>query len=717
MERKARINIYIFSLVLCSLLGSRFHSFGSLLKDNRALAVFSPDPPVVNPATSVTTSGFDASWSTVAGAIEYRLDVSTSPSFSSFIAGYNDLSVASTTQSVSGLVAGQTYYFRVRSNDGIGFSVNSNTEFITTQTDPPFLTDPTYITSTSFRLNWILSNGATGYELDLATDAGFSDLVLSAQPVSATYYDVAGMTAGTTYFYRVRAITSGGNSSNSSEESLTTIPEAPLAVAATAINSTGFTANWNTVTGATEYRLDLSLYPSFSSFIPGYTDYSIAANSLAIVGLVEGQTYYYRIRAMNNGGSSDNSNSITTTTIPVAPTANSATSILGTGFTANWSNVSGSTEYRIDVANNSSFSPNLASYSNRQVLSNSLSVSGLTSTTTYYYRVRALSSGGASDNSNIIIVPGAPVASSGSGATTSSFVANWNSVTDATEYRLDVSTDAAFSNILSSYNNLSVLSENQTVSGLSAGKIYYYRVRAVSSGGTSINSNSINISTVPDAPTAAAATSISPDQFTANWGSTIGASSYRVDVATDVAFSSLILNDVSVAGTSTAVTGLDPGQTYYYRVRAVNSGGASASSNTISLNTTPEAPVANDATGIATTQFTAVWDAVPGANDYLLDVSTNSGFTSFLSGYNGFVTTSTNRTISSLLAGTTYYYRVRARNTGGIGDYSNDITAVTIATAPVATAATSVSKNSFIANWNSSAGATSYKLDVAVDNT
>ena len=44
-------------------------------------------------------------------------------------------------------------------------------------------------------------------------------------------------------------------------------------------------------------------------------------------------------------------------------------------------------------------------------------------------------------------------------------------------------------------------------------------------------------------------------------------------------------NDLSVSDTSKAVTGLSPNGTYYYRVRAVNAGGTSSNSNTVTAVT------------------------------------------------------------------------------------------------------------------------------------
>ena len=80
--------------------------------------------------------------------------------------------------------------------------------------------------------------------------------------------------------------------------------------------------------------------------------------------------------------------------IPSIPTSSAATSIGGTGFTANWSTVSGVTGYRIDVATDATFTSMVSGYDNLYISgqsTSSLNVTGLSSNTTYYYRVRGAS--------------------------------------------------------------------------------------------------------------------------------------------------------------------------------------------------------------------------------------------------------------------------------------------------------------------------------------
>lgn len=90
---------------------------------------------------------------------------------------------------------------------------------------------------------------------------------------------------------------------------------APNATAATSITSSGFTANWDTVTGATGYYLDLATDNGFSSMVSGYNNLDVGkVTSKAVTGLTASTDYYYRVRAYDGTNTSSNSNTISVTT-------------------------------------------------------------------------------------------------------------------------------------------------------------------------------------------------------------------------------------------------------------------------------------------------------------------------------------------------------------------------------------------------------------------
>ena len=124
----------------------------------------------------------------------------------------------------------------------------------------------------------------------------------------------SGMTAGTLIHYRGYADNSSGRG-YSADATLWTVPNAPTANEESNVGATDFDANWSAATGATGYRLDVATDSGFSSKLPAYDNLNVGAVvTYPVSGLSPGETYYYRVRAVNSGGTSTNSSIITAIT-------------------------------------------------------------------------------------------------------------------------------------------------------------------------------------------------------------------------------------------------------------------------------------------------------------------------------------------------------------------------------------------------------------------
>ncbi len=721
--------------------------------------VAGPSAPVATAATNISQTAFDANWNASTSATGYYLDVATDAGFTSFVSGYDNLDVGNvTTKNVTGLNAGSDYYYRVRAYNANGTSGNSNIISLTTTPNAPsapVATAATNISQTSFDANWNVATGATGYYLDVATDAGFTTFVSGYDNLdvsNVTTYNVSGLSAATDYYYRIRAYNSGGTSGNSNVISLTTLPNPPnppVATAATNISQTAFDANWNASTDTDDltftadgYYLDVATDAGFTSFVSGYQNLDVGNVTTYSVTALSAQTdYYYRVRAYNTGGTSSNSNVISVTTTPNAPSppvATAATNIAQTSFDANWDASSGATGYYLDVATDNGFTSMVPGYDNLDVSNvTTYSVSGLSAQTDYYYRIRAYNTGGTSSNSNIISLttlpnpPAAPVATAATNVQQTFFEANWDASTGATGYYLDVATDNGFTSMVPGYDNLDVSNvTTYNVTGLSAQTDYYYRVRAYNTGGASANSNVISVTTLPfdpNAPVALPATNIQQTSFDANWEAVAGAITYYLDVATDIAFTSFVAgyNNLNTGNvTIYSVSGLTGGTDYYYRVRSETGGGTSSNSNIIVVTTLPGVPLpptALPASMIQASSFDANWDPSAGADGYYLDVATDNGFVNLLPSYDNLdVGNLTTYSVTGLDPDTYYYYRLRAYNISGTSGNSNIVEVITlmeIPLPPVAINATLIQSHSFNANWEPSLGADAYYLDVSSDNS
>ncbi|MBA3323690.1 MAG: fibronectin type III domain-containing protein [Pyrinomonadaceae bacterium] len=129
-----------------------------------------------------------------------------------------ELLANATTYGDTALAFNTVYTYRVRAYNSGGNSAYSNIASATTQVPPPTPpAAPTNLVGTSVSANQINlqwtdnSNNETGFRIERSTD-GIAFPLIDTVGQNITSYSGAGLTAGTFYYYRVRAYNAQGNS-------------------------------------------------------------------------------------------------------------------------------------------------------------------------------------------------------------------------------------------------------------------------------------------------------------------------------------------------------------------------------------------------------------------------------------------------------------------------------------------------------------------------
>ncbi len=280
--------------------------------------------------------------------------------------------------------------------------------------------------------------------------------------------------------------------------------------------------------------------------------------------------------------------------------------------------------------------------------------------------------------------------------------------------------------------------------GLSAGTMRHYQVRAINSVGPSVPSNTANASTdpatAPGPPTSLTAKASGQTTINLSWtapSNTGGAAitGYRIEESTNggASFTNLI-EDTKSTSTTYSHTGLSAGTTRHYQVRAINSVGPSVPSNTANASTDPATapgpPTSLTAKASGQTTINLSWTAPSNTGGaaitgYKIEVSTNGG-TSFTNLVEDTKSTTTTYSHTGLSAGTTRHYRVSAINSAGTGSASNiasattDVPIATVAAAPTSLRAKASGQTMINLSWTAptntgGAAITGYRIAVSTN--
>ena len=682
-------------------------------------------------ALAASPSSINLSWTapSITGQTNYVLQRCQGAGCASFV---QIATPAGTSYTDTGLAANTSYSYRVAAAySSSGLSPYSNVVSATTQPLPPPAA-PTKLAAvaaspSSINLSWTASTGPglTNYVVQRCRGAFCGNFMQIATPVGITYSDT-GLTANTSYSYRVQAANSSGKlSSYSNVASATTLaqpPTAPGNLTATAASTTQINLSWT----ASSSSIGLANYVVQRCLTSSCTLVTIAtptSTTYTDTALTPYTGYSYQVQAVDTAkNSSSYSNMASATTLAQPPTAPgnltataASTTQINLSWTASTSTV-GLANYVVQRCLTSSCTfvtiatPTSTTYAD----------TALTPNTGYSYQVQAIDTAkNSSAFSNVASAttlaqpPTAPGNLTATAASTTQINLSWTASTST----VGVANYVVQRCLTSSCAFVTIATPTGTTyadTALTPNTGYSYQVQAVDTAkNSSAFSNVASATTLAQPPTAPAsltATAASTTQINLSWSassSSIGVANYVVQrcLTSSCAFVTI----ATPTSTTYADTALTPNTDYSYQVQAIDTAkNSSAFSNLASATTLAQPPTAPGnltATAASTTQINLSWSASSssiGLANYVVQRCQGTGCSNFVQIA---APTSTAYSDTELLANTSYSYQIAAADTAGnLSPFSGMASAVTQAppTAPGSLSAVVASTTQINLSWTAS---------------
>ena len=600
---------------------------------------------------------------------------------------------SSSPYTLSGLTNGTAYSIRVAANNAAGRGAYTATIDRTPATVPGA---PGSMTATSgsvsgrLALSWTApastgGSAITSYTVEYTPSGGSAQTVSTG--TTATTFNLDGLTGGTSYSVRVRAVNAigAGSYSTSASGAPATTPGTPTGLTATGGSASGrlalsWTAPSTGGSAITSYTVEYT--PSGGSA----QTVSTSATSYNLDGLTNGTSYSVRVRAVNaiGAGSYSTSASGTPATVPGAPTALAGT--IGNGSVAmSWTAPADNggaaiTNYTVE------YTPSGGSAATVTASSSPYTLTGLTNGTTYSIRVAANNAAGRGAYTTAITRTPATVPDSVAGVIVTSGTASgrlalsWTAPSNGGSAITSYTVEYTASGVSAQTVSTGTSATSYNLDGLTNGTLYSVRVRAVNvigAGGYNDAVPSGTPATVPGAPTSLAGT-IGNASVALSWTAPADNGGAAITNYT-VEYTPSGGSAATVTATSSpyTLTGLTNGTTYSIRVAAYNSAGRGAYTTAITRTpaTTPGTPAGLAATA-GNAQVALSWTA-PASNggaaitSYDAQYSSDSGST--WTTLSAFAATPAGATVTGLTNETVYTFRVAAVNAAGRGGWSGTV--------------------------------------------
>ncbi len=615
---------------------------------------FSQTSPTAGATGVSTTPAF--TWGAASGATSYALIVSTSSTYASPVINQTGLTGTSFTPS-SALANNTLYYWKVSATNANGTTVSSNAGLsFTTQAAPVAPGAFTQATptagstgvSTTPAFSWAASSGASSYTLLVSTSSTYASPIINQASITGTSFTPSSaLAASTLYYWKVTAVNAVGSTvaTNAGLSFTTSAPppvpgnfsqSAPAAGVTGVALTPGF--SWTASSNASSYTLVVSTSSTYAS--PIINQSGISGTSFTPGSNLSNSTlYYWKVTAINGSGSTEASNA-------------------GLSFTTLAASGGGGTAIRYEAEqcnlSNASVSTAASGYSGTGF------VNGMTSEWSKVSFERSY------NNPTLVRVDIRYSNASGSTINTMDLYNGSAKIQDVSfPATANASTWAIVSytfNMPAGYQGIGLHSEANVSNSIN---LDYF---------------DLTIGVPPAAPgsftqstPAAGATGVSTTP-NFSWTAASNATSYTLVVSTNSSFTSPIINQSGITGTTyTSATALAANTVYYWKVSATNSGGNTDASNAgLSFTTAapPPAPGAfsqsTPASGATDVNVlpTFTWGAASNASSYTLVVSTSSTYASPVINQSGISGTSYSAA-AALTYTTLYYWKVTAVNVSG----------------------------------------------------
>lgn len=618
-------------------------------------------------------------------------------------------------------------------------------------------------------LNWSEVFGAVRYKVQLSTDSTFSTTIINDSSLTSSQFAISPgtLTVNTLYYWRVAAKDSSTWSSFSPIWRFRTLDipaqiilyspannsgNQPLDIMFTWYRSSGTSRNTLTrvnmepllrnkpvlksnVNDFNSYWFELVTDTGSGAGL--YVDSTLTDTIKTLSGFSNSAKYYWRVKAKNEAGWGLFCSWWNFTTAAAAPSppllispVNNAT---GMGLSLNliWNKSFAATNYRVQVATDSLFTS--LTVNDSTLVDSIKSITGLNPITYYWWRVNARNAGGISSYSSVwkFKTIGSPYSvnlispANNSVNQPVSINFSWNNAVEQTNpaikksgfnknrlalapksdginninnYWFELVTDTVtFANII---RDTTLTDTTKTVSGLNNMTGYFWRVKARNQAGWGSFSVWFKFTTIISAP-------LSPVLFSPQnnsigrdislnliWNKCPGAVNYRVQVATDSLFNNLILNDSTLTDSTFLISGLTPLTNYWWRVNAKNIGGIGPFSEVWKFRTigNPFSVILISPSNYSINQpisLTFIWNKameqtspfsvitrnfgkkkneIENVTNYWFELVTDTILLSNL--LRDTTLTDTTKFVNGLSYLTAYYWRVKAKNQIGWGNYS-----------------------------------------------